>query len=167
MVEKMKLKVNLVDKHHIFPLKAKYNPNTRLAEVKKGLRKKVVERFKIDPDHVYQKHRRFAKPQRVAYVDNASRESIKVETVKKIIEEGKEKEEKGEKEIEVKKSVKLHNDNEIDQKKRNILDLLVERNFWLSIMTKNKLALTTILIMLFAGMGLGHILEYLIQYMFS
>jgi len=58
--------------------------------------------------------------------------------------------------IEVATSTTLHTDEEIDQKKRNMLDFLIERAFWLSLLAKRKLALSTILILIFAGVGLYH-----------
>lgn len=164
MVE-IKLKVKLVDKHKIFPMKAKYDPNTRIAEVKLGLRKRVHERFQIDPDHIYEEHKGFRgkKKEFVSYVDTATRESIEIERVKEIIEDGKKREEKTTEKVDAAKSVKLHSDKAINQKKRNMLDFLIERTFWASIIAKHKLPLSTVLIMLFAGAGLYHVVLVLLK----
>lgn len=151
------LKVKLVDKHKIFPMKAKYDPNTRIAEVKLGFRRKVHERFKIDPDHIYEEPKGFRKKELVCYVDTSTRESIMIERVKEIIEDGKKRKEIVKEAVEVGGSIKLHGDGEVDQKKRNMLDFLIERSFWSSIIGKHKMPLSTVLIMLFAGAGLYHV----------
>jgi len=164
-MDKFKVHVVILDKRNWLDASALYNVNTRLAEVR-NWRHIVKDRFEVDPDHVYEHYIQkralifFKKTirERAVFIDNATRKSVTVKEAIKIktgifSTETKEAEPKS---IEVSTSTTLHTDEEIDQKKRNMLDFLIERAFWLSILAKRKLALSTILILIFAGVGLYH-----------
>lgn len=164
MVDKIKVKVKLVDKHKIFPMKAKYDPQTRIGEVGRGLRKTVSERFEIDPDHIYEEFKGFGKSKEyVTFVDNASRKSITVTRAKEIIEDGQKRTVTVTENVDCAESVKLHNDDPIDHKMRNRLNFLTQQSFWKSIMEKRKLPLTTVLLILFAGVGLYHFILLILR----
>jgi hypothetical protein len=157
MVDKIKLKVKLVDKHKIFPMKAKYDPQTRIAEVTKGLKKTVSERFEIDPDHIYEEFKGIGnRKEYVVYADNANRKSIAVTRAKEIIEDGQKRVEDVTEDVDCAETVKLHNEDPIDNKKRNTLNYLTQASFWKSLLEKRKLPLTTVLLILLAGVGLYH-----------
>jgi len=157
--------VKLVDKHRIFSLKAKYDPTTRLAEVKTRIRRRVKTRFVIDPDHIYQEIRGFKGRKRtnVVYVDNAKRESVQIERVREIIEDDVKRTEKTKEQVEAPKSVSIHSNEPIDQKKRNKLDYLLEAKFWKSLIEKRRLPLSTLLICLFAGAGMYHVFLLIVR----
>jgi hypothetical protein len=163
-MNKIKLHVVLLDKRNWFDLKAYYDPDTRLAE-KRNWRHRIMDRFIINPDHVYDHFLRKRRNEKAVFVDNATRKSVTVQEAVKIIE-GKsmlglihtERTEVKDVTVDAPASVKLHSDGEIDQKKRNMLDFLIERAFWLSLLEKKKLAITTVLILLLAGIGIYHFL---------
>jgi hypothetical protein len=160
------LKINLVDKRKIFPMKAKYNPETRLAQVQRGLRQMFPTRFQVDPDHIYESIKG-KKSEAVCFVDNASRKSIEVDKVKtrEIIEDGKHRTETETiKEIvQVGESKTIHSEDPVDGAMKNTLDYLVEEKFWKSLIAKAKLPLSTVLIVLFAGGGLFYLLIILLR----
>ena len=174
-MKKIKLHVVLLDKRNWFDLEANYDPNTRLAG-KMDWRHRIVDRFVIDPDHIYEHYRYLLhghipkKAEKSVFVDNATRQSVTVKEAVKIIE-GKsmlglihtERTEVQNVVVEVKETVKLHSDGEIDQKKRNILDFLIERSFWLSLLEKRKLPLTTVLFLILAGIGIYHIIVLVLR----
>ena len=128
-----------------------------------------MDRFIIDPDHIYEHYLR-KKREKAVFVDNATRQSVTVKEAVKIIE-GKsmcglihtERTEVKDVIAEGKETVKLHSDGEIDQKQRNILDFLIERSFWLSLLEKRKLPLTTLLILLLAGVGIYHVIVLILR----
>jgi hypothetical protein len=169
-MKKIKLHVVLLDKRNWFDLKAKYDPDTRLAE-KLNWRHRIMDRFIIDPDHIYEHFLR-RKREKAVFVDNATRKSVTVKEAVKIIE-GKalfglvhtERTEVKDVTVELPENVKLHSDGEIDQKQRNILDFLIERSFWLSLLEKRKLPLTTLLILLLAGIGIYHFIVLFLRAM--
>ena len=170
MVDKIKLKVKLVDKHKIFPMKAEYDPQTRIGEVKRGLRKTIAERFHIDPDDIYEEFSSLPfvgdkRKEYVVYVDNASRKSVTVQRVKEIIEDGKKKTEAVTETVDCARSVTLHNGGDVDQKERNKLNYLTQQSFWKSLMEKRKLPVSTVLLILFAGMGIYHVVRMIFQIM--
>lgn len=162
MVGKIKLDVELIDKHKIFPAKGVYDPEMRLLEVKRKLLSREVCRFLVDPDHIYERisglKRRY-----VVFVDNANRESVELERVKEIIEDGKKREEKVKETVEVGTSIKVHSDDPIDLKKANVLDIHSERGFWKALLQQTKIPLSTVLIMLLAGAGLYHLLLVILR----
>jgi hypothetical protein len=155
----IKLHVVLLDKRNWFDIKANYDPNTRLAE-KRNWRNRIMDRFIIDPDHIYE-HYLKKRREKAVFVDNATRKSVTVKEAVKIIGEvsssgAKETTEIRDVTVEAKENVKLHTDDPIDQKQRNTLDFLIERAFWASLLEKRKLPLSTMLILLFAGVGVYH-----------
>ncbi len=166
------LKINLIDKKKIFPLKAKYNPETRLAQVHRSLTQIFPTRFEVNPDHIMHeikgRHMGF-----VVFVDNATRKSIdakipKIEAV--ATEDGKTKTEI----VEVTEKVEVGvshaptvSEGEIDGKTKNTLDYLIEEKFWKSLIAKAKLPLSTILILLFAGGGLFYLIRDIILPLFG
>jgi hypothetical protein len=164
MVKKLPLTLILLDKHRIFKMKAKYDPETRLAETKRRLSEKTVQRFEVDPDHIYleKKGVRFLN---VVFVDNAQLKSVKIKTPVKIEDATGTKMETKEIEVPVGSSVKMHTDDPIDQKKSTELNVLTEKSFWKALIEKRKLPLSTTLILLAAGMGLYHLLVLVLRAM--
>ncbi len=166
----IKLRIYLVDKRQIFPLKAKYYPETRLAQVKRGLRQPFPTRFHVDPDHIYEERYRRGSDF-VCFVDNASRKSVAVENVKtrEIIEDGKKRTETEtvKENVETGESHQIHTDKPIDGKEKNTLDFLIEEKFWKSLIAKAKLPLSTILILLGAGMGLLSLIVLILKLVFG
>jgi len=158
----LKLKIKLIDKRKIYTLKAKYDPLTRIAESKRGFRGKNRHRFEIDPDHIYEEFGKGLKPEYVAYVNNANRKSVEISQVKTIFEKQNGKLHKKKQEVketvEVNPSLKIHTDDPVDPERTIKLDMLIDIAFWKSLMEKRKIALSTILITLFAGVGLYHFL---------
>jgi hypothetical protein len=153
----IKLKVVLLDKRNWFDFKGKYFPQTRLVEVKSRLKRQLM-RFQVDPDHFYEHHKR-GRRELAVFIDNAERKSITVKQAIQIIEGDQKKTEL--KDVSVLtdgSSVKLSSDQDIDQKKSNELDYLIEPAFWKALIERRKLAISTILILLFAGVGLYHFL---------
>ena len=138
----IKLKINLVDKRKIFQLKAKYDPETRLATAKRSLRQNFPSKFIIDPEHIYQQQKR-NKFEFVCFVDVATRQSIEPH------------------------SHTIHKDAPIAGKTKNTLDYLIEEKFWKSLIQKAKLPLSTVLIMLFAGCGLFYLIREIILPIFG
>lgn len=133
----IKIKLNLIDKHKIFTIKAKYFPDQRIAIAKRGLRQKFSAKYVVDPDHIYhvKKGRRF---EYVAYVDVATCQS---------------------------KSI--HANLPLDGEVKNKLDYLIEEKFWKSLIQQSKLPLSTILITLFAGCGLFYVIKEIILPIFG
>jgi len=159
MVGKIKLNAQLIDKHKIFPMKGKYDPETRLLEVKRGRLSRDIFRFLVDPDHIYEQVKMGGLSRKyVVFVDNANRQSVELKRVKQIIEDGVKREETVKEKVEVGSSVKVHSDDPIDMKKANALDVHAERGFWKALMQQSKIPVTTVLIMLLAGAGLYHVL---------
>jgi len=160
------LKINLIDKREIFQMKAKYNPETRLAQVQRTLRQAFPTRFQVDPNHIYKCGRKAW-----CFIDNASRKSIKVERVKtrEIKEDGKTRTET----VPVKEAVPVgeshivHTDEPVDGAMKNTLDFLIEEKFWKSLIAKQKLPLSTILILLAGGMGLLTIIVLVLKLAFN
>jgi hypothetical protein len=151
MPKKIKLTVNLIDKDKIFPIKAQYDPLTRIAFSKERLSKTQCA-FKIDPNHIYEKvgFRRTS----WVFVDNSTRESITIPKVKTIIENGQKRTEVGKETIEANPSVKMHSDDPIDLKEAMKLDLLIHKGFWEGMLGKRKIAFRTVLVYLIAGIGI-------------
>jgi len=151
-MQKLNLTVKLIDKHKIFTLKAKYDPSKRIAECKRGFREKNPMRFLVDPDHIYEEYKgrkRFL----VCYVDNANRKSVELERVKTIVEDGVKKEAIVKENVEA-EAVKIHSDDPVDTEKAIKLDMLIDIAFWKSIAEKRKIALSTVLTFLIAGIGI-------------
>ena len=166
-MDTFKVRIVLLDKKNWLDMKGVYDVNTRLVSVT-NWRHIVKDRFEVNPDHIYDHFYqqkallvlplKKLKTEKAVFIDNATRKSVTVKEAIKIktgifsteIKEGEPKS------IEVATSTTLHTDEEIDQKKRNMLDFLIERAFWLSLLAKRKLALSTILILIFAGVGLYH-----------
>jgi len=166
----VKLKVFLVDKHRIFPLKANYDTDTRLATARRGLRQQFPTKFQIRPEHIYE-HKRGGKTELVCFVDNASRKSVEVENLKKreIIEDGKKHMETVpvKETVEVAESHELATNEELDCKTKNVLDYLIEEKFWKSLISKSKMPLSTILITMCAGGGVFYLIRDILLPLFG
>lgn len=158
----VKLKIFLVDKRRIFPLKAKYDTDTRLATVRLGLRRHFPTKFQVNPEHLYEQ-RRGNRAELVCFVDNASRKSIEVENVKtrEVKENGKKHVETQvvKETVEVAESHAVETAEQLDGKMKNVLDYLIEEKFWRSLIAKTKLPLSTILITLCAGGGIFYLIR--------
>jgi hypothetical protein len=139
----LKLKVFLVDKHRIFPIKAQYNPETRIAIAKRSLRQNFPSKFIVDPNHIYQEQKG-KKFEFVCYVDIASRQSI--DTLE---------------------AHAIHSEQAIDGKIKNTLNYLIEERFWKSLIQKTKLPLSTVLLLLFAGCGLFYLIREILLPIFG
>lgn len=162
MVKTLKLEGFVFDKHRIFQTKIVYDPETRLGTAKRGFRSASTLRFFIDPDHIYTM-RKGLREKNLVFIDNASRRSVKTKMPVTVYNpDGSKKLEEQEIAVDCAESVKMHSDNPIDEKTSASLDVLTERNFWRglleSIMGKRKLPVSTLLIILFAGAGLYHVL---------
>ncbi|MCW4008978.1 MAG: hypothetical protein NWF09_09875 [Candidatus Bathyarchaeota archaeon] len=140
----IKLKINLVDKRKIFPIKAQYDPETRIATAKRSLRQNFPSKFIIDPDHIYQQQTKRNKFEFVCYVDVATRQSI--DTLEAHV---------------------IHSEKPINGNIKNTLDYLIEEKFWKSIIQKAKLPLSTVLIMLFAGCGIFYVIREILLPIFG
>jgi hypothetical protein len=151
MPKKIKLTVNLIDKGKIFPIKAEYDPLTRIAYSRERFAK-TQSAFKIDPNHIYEKVG--LRTQRWVFVDNSIRESIAIPKVKTIIENGQKRTETGKQIIEANPSVKVDSDDPIDLKEAMRLDLLIQKAFWEGMLAKRKIAFRTVLLYLIAGIGI-------------
>jgi 2-methylcitrate dehydratase PrpD len=162
MVKKLGLTLLLLDKHRIFRLKAKYDSETRLAETKRRLTERMVQRFEVDPDHIYLE-KKGLRLLNVVFIDNAQLKSMKIKTPVKIEDATGTKIETKEIEVPVGQSVKMHTDDPIDQKKSTLLGVLTEKSFWKALIEKRKLPLSTMLILLGAGMGLYHLFVLILR----
>jgi hypothetical protein len=151
MPKKIKLTVNLIDKGKIFPIKAEYDPLTRVAYSRERLSKTQCA-FKIDPNHIYEKVGWRKKAW--VFVDNSRRESIGIPKVKTIIENGQKRTETGKQIIEANPSIKIDSDDPIDLKEAMKLDLLIHKAFWEGMLGKRKIAFRTMLLYLIAGIGI-------------
>lgn len=137
---KVNLKIDLLDKKQSHVFNAKYDTETRVAQVR-TFRKTVASKYDIDPEHV---HEEIAKGNRIklkVYVDNATRKSIAMDG-------------------------KVSN-GDIDGKKKNTLDYLIEESFWKSLIAKHKLPLSTVILILFAGGGLFYLFKDIILPIFG
>jgi len=140
MVRMMKLKVFVKDGHRIEEYKGKYDPDDQLIEIKKktGLFTKEPERFKVNPDHIYERLRRGGKIEYWIVVNRRSRESEPIGN--------------------------SDDPPEVDQEKRNKLDFLVDKAMWKALIEKVRISAFTALIMMFAGYGIIRFLEWMIFY---
>jgi len=165
----VKLKINLVDKRAIYPLKAKYDTDTRLATVRRGLRQQFPTKFQIRPEHMYEQ-RKGGKTELICFVDNASRKSIHAENFKReIIEDSKKhvETEPVKETVEVAESHALVIGEEIDGKAKNVLDYLIEEKFWKALISKSKMPLSTILITMCAGGGVFYLIRDILLPLFG
>lgn len=151
-MKKMKVNVKIIDKHKIFDAKGNYDPENRLLEVKKRALSRDVLRFLVDPDHIYQQIG--SRGRYVVFVDNAKRVSIPVQRTKTIVEDGKKRTETVAETVQGGESVQVHSDDDVDLEIANKLDYHTERSFWKALMQAHKIPLSTLLITLFAGMGI-------------
>jgi len=161
MVGKIKLNVNLIDKHKIFRMKGIYDPETRLMNVRRSVFSRDIMRFVVDPDHIYEVHG--LKSSYLVFVDNAKRESVNIERVKKIIEDGKKTEQKVTETVEAGTSFPVHSDDPVDLEKANTLDVHSERAFWKALLQQTKIPLSTTIILLLAGVGIYHFLLMILR----
>lgn len=155
---KVKLEIELLDKKQSFPgLHAEYDTETRIAIVRRGLGRHVANKFEIDPDHIHEKivNGRIAGAK--VYVDNALRKSVPMKK-----EDGEETEN-----VEVAQSADVASNGEIDGKKKNSLDYLIEEVFWKALIAKNKIPLSTILIMFMAGGGIFFLIRDIVLPIFG
>lgn len=164
-MQKLKLTVNIIDKHKIFKAKGSYDPEHRLLEVKKRALSREIMRFIVDPDHIYEQIG--SKPRYVVFVDNAHRTSVPIERKKTIIEDGKKREEILTETVQAGESIKVHSEDDIDLKTGNVLDYHTERGFWKALIQAHKIALSTLLITMFAGYGIIRFVEWLLTAAFG
>lgn len=162
MPKKLPLNLILLDKHRVFRMKANYDSETRLAEATKGFRRTIVQRFEVDPDHIYLEKKR-AKVLNLVFVDNAQLKSVPIKSTVKIQDATGTKTETKEVQVQVSSSTQMHTDGPIDQKKSTELNVLTEKSFWKALIEKRKLPLSTTLILLAAGMGLYQLLVLLLR----
>jgi len=160
---KFKVKIFLIDSgKNVYEMKGVYDTQTELAEVKKSRfsRSKAIERFNVNPNHVYYLWEgKFRKKRKaVIFIDNSKRESVSVKRVREIIEDGKKRKEEVEEKIEVAKSVQMDSGKPVNQKKRTKLDYLTLQAFWESLKNRNKIPLKYTLITLLAGAGGYHVM---------
>ena len=157
-MEKFPIDVYVFDKQIVIPAKAVYDPETRLASVRRGWREKTSIKFYVDPDHIY-RLKKGRKERRVVFVDNALRRSVSCKGVKTIINPDGSKDVKEEiTQIDCAESVQMHSDEDLDLYTATSLDVLTERSFWKALIEKHKLPLSTTLILLMAGMGVYNII---------
>lgn len=132
-MKKLKLRLNVVDKDKVFRLRARYDPETRIATVKRGLFDKTPLKFEVDPSDIYSEAGR-VRQSHVCYIDNATRHSRAI-----------------------------HTDGPIDVKKAATLNLLIDQAFWKGIMEKRKIAASTAIALLLAGVGIYTILVTILR----
>ncbi|MGB9693304.1 MAG: hypothetical protein ACPLYF_00505, partial [Fervidobacterium sp.] len=144
-------------------LKGVFDMESHLLEVKRGLLSRDVMRFEVNPEHIYSEVGFLNKKRDVVYLDNANRKSIEIKRWKEIIEDGKKRTEPVTETVQVGTSIQLHNDDPIDMAKANTLDFHVERSFWKALMQSTKIPLSTIIIMLLAGVGIYHFLVLILR----
>jgi len=148
----VKLKVFVKDGSRIEEYKkGKYDPDDQLVEIKKktGVLTRELERFKINPQHIYQKVKKRGRVEFWVFVNRRTRKS----------EPLKSKNEPA--------SLSIGNENdppEVDQQERNQLDFLVDKAFWKAMIEKARISTFTALIMMFAGYGIIRFLEWMIFY---
>lgn len=158
----MKCHVIVLDKRNAFPyFNAKYDHDRRLVEVfgRKFLFKGVVDRFHVDPDHIYEERGKFGvnnKKMPLIIIDNATRKSVDPETY---LPTEKNPDSKNEEVAEVGSSVKLHSEEEVDQKERLKLNYLIEKAFWQALFEQYKLPFTKFLIIWGSGIGSWHLIR--------
>lgn len=154
-MKKLKVNVKIIDKHKIFDAKGSYNPESRLLEVKTRRLSRDVLRFVVDPDHLYPQIG--SRIKYVVFVDIARRISIPIPREKTVIEDGRKRKEQYTEIAEVGESIPIHSNDdkeELDLKTANKLDFHTERSFWKALMESHKIPISTLLITLFAGMGI-------------
>ena len=149
---KIKLTVNVIDKNHIFPMKAEYDPLTRIA-TSTGKFQRNPKRFVIDPNHIYDKHV-FKRTVKEVYVDASNRQSVSLDRAVKMIVDGQKSIKTVKENVEVNASMPIHSDDPIDVEKTIKLDMLIDLAFWKSVMEKRKIAFRTVLLYLIAGIGI-------------
>lgn len=171
----LKLKVWVFDKNKIFLTRGKLDLESNILTVRyrHGFRASPL-RFLVDPQHIYnvvnQKNRS------IIFVDVTTRRSIEVprRKIQKVTVEvnGKKvnetKTETVVENVEVDgNSVQMHSDDDPNMKLANILDFHTERAFWRGLIQSAKLALSTILITMFAGYGVIRFLEWILTAVFQ
>lgn len=130
--------------------KGKYDEETRTIALfgRKFLRKSVITRYKVDPDHFYYyKKRRNVKP--YVIIDIAKRTSVNPERISNLRYQGESKE--------------LHSNEPIDEKMKSSLDFLIERSFWQALLMRYKIPLLQILIFMLAGIGIYAVVRMILQ----
>ena len=137
----VKLKVFVKDGHRIEEYKGKYDPDDQIIEIKKktGLFTREPERFKINPDHIYEKLKRRGK--KIEYWVIVNRRSRKSEPIGN-----------------------LNDPPEVDQETRNKLDFLVDKAMWRALIEKVRISTFTAIIFMCAGYGILRFLEWMIFY---
>jgi hypothetical protein len=162
-MEKFPVEIYVFDKHLLLPTRGIYDPETRLATVRRGWREKSSIKFYVDPDHIY-RLKRGGKEKRVIFVDNATRRTVSVKGVKTIINPDGSKQVKEEvTQVDCAESVQMHSDEEMDLYTATSLDVLTERSFWKALLERHKIPLSTTIILLLAGMGVYHIILLLLR----
>ena len=150
----MKLKVFIKDGHRIEEYKGKYDPDDQIIEIKKktGLFTREPERFLVNPEHIVEFVKRGGRVEYWVIVSRRSRKSVEIGKGKSIEVSGE--------------SEPIGNDDppDVDQKLRNKLDFLIDKNFWKAMIERVKISTFTALMMMFAGYGIIRFLEWMIFY---
>jgi len=162
-MEKISVDVYVFDKQIVIPTKAVYDPETRIATVRRGWREKTGIKFYVDPNHIY-RLKKGSKEKRVVFVDNATRRSVSEKTYRTIINPDGSKEKKEEViQVDCAESVQMHSDEDLDLYTATSLDILTERSFWKALIEKYKIPTSTTILLLIAGMGVYHIIVLVLR----
>jgi len=169
----LKVFAMVFDKNKVFYTRGLFDPATNIFTVKRGFRSEPM-RFLVDPSHIYAIANK--KNRNIVFVEVSTRQSIQIPKTKqsKVTLEVD-----GKKVHEVKtetvmenitidgQSVKMDSDNEMDMEIANILDYHTERAFWRGLIQSTKLALSTLLITMFAGYGIIRFIEWILTAVFQ
>jgi len=151
VIEMEKIKVFIKDENGLEQKKGKLDRDSEFVEIKKkvGFLTREKERYDIKCSHIIPliKRRKRGKigiekveVEYVIFVDRKSRKSFQI----------------GKSEL-----------KEVDQKTRNKLDYLIDRNFWKALIGRVKISLFTALTLMFAGYGIIRFIEYFITIVMS
>lgn len=169
----LKLWAIVVDKGKVYLDRGLYEPETRILTIRKGFRAEAI-RFLVDPSHIYGIINK--RNQQITFVQITSRKSIDIQRPKisKVTVEvnGKKTEELKTETVTQTvnvdgESVQMHNDENPDMHLANQLDYHTERAFWKGLIQSTKLALSTTLILMFAGYGIIRFVEWILSSIFG
>lgn len=141
-----KIKVFIKDENGLEQKKGKLDRDSEVVEIKKkaGFLTREKERYDIKCSHIIPLIKRFRRGkiqvEYVIFVDRKSRKSFEIGNSKL---------------------------KEVDQKTRNKLDYLIDRNFWKALIGRVKISLFTALTLMFAGYGIIGFIEYFITIVMS
>ncbi|MEM1590277.1 MAG: hypothetical protein QW175_07655 [Candidatus Bathyarchaeia archaeon] len=170
----IKLDTWVFDKNKVFLTKGRFDADSNILTVKyrSGFRA-VPMRFIVDPSHIYSVVSK--KNRSVVFVDVSNRRSIQIPKlmVKRVTVEvdGKKvneaKTETVMENVEIDgESVQMHSNDDPDMELANKLDYHTERAFWRGLIQSTKLALSTLLITMFAGYGVIRFIEWILTAVF-